>query len=227
MSNEFTFLMLPPQTELTRQWARRLADSVPGMNLVVAEDAADRRRAPSSTADAAFGTLPPELLAKAQRLRWLQAPQAAPPAGYYYPELIAHPAGGHQLPRDLQRPHQRPHPGLRPGLRARAARLHPAAASPRMEEAARGQGRGPAARVDRADRRPGRDRRRDRAAAGGVRHEGARDGCPADRQAGGRGGTAPARGAGLPAAAGRFRHPDGAAHAGHRGVLQSRANSGG
>jgi phosphoglycerate dehydrogenase-like enzyme len=24
-------------------------------------------------------------------LRWLQAPQAAPPAGYYYPELIAHP----------------------------------------------------------------------------------------------------------------------------------------
>ena len=24
------------------------------------------------------------------KLRWLQAPQAAPPAGYYYPELIAH-----------------------------------------------------------------------------------------------------------------------------------------
>jgi phosphoglycerate dehydrogenase-like enzyme len=43
------------------------------------------------TADAAFGTLPAALLAKAQRLRWLQAPQAAPPAGYYYPELVAHP----------------------------------------------------------------------------------------------------------------------------------------
>jgi phosphoglycerate dehydrogenase-like enzyme len=31
------------------------------------------------------------LLRRAARLRWLQAPQAAPPAGYYYPELITHP----------------------------------------------------------------------------------------------------------------------------------------
>ena len=31
------------------------------------------------------------LLARADRLRWLQAPQAAPPAGFDYPELIAHP----------------------------------------------------------------------------------------------------------------------------------------
>ena len=28
----------------------------------------------------------------ATKLRWIQAPQAAPPAGWYYPELIAHPA---------------------------------------------------------------------------------------------------------------------------------------
>src|SRR5262249_57340382 len=42
-------------------------------------------------AEAAFGTIPPALLKTARRLRWLQAPQAAPPAGYYYPELIAHP----------------------------------------------------------------------------------------------------------------------------------------
>jgi phosphoglycerate dehydrogenase-like enzyme len=89
MSNEFTFLMLPPQTGLTRQWARRLAGSVPGMRLVQAEDA-ETAAAAIATADAAFGTLPPALLAKAQRLRWLQAPQAAPPAGYYYPELVAH-----------------------------------------------------------------------------------------------------------------------------------------
>src|SRR3954469_7183930 len=89
MTNEFTFLMLPPQRDLTRQWAKRLADSVPGMNIVVAEDK-QTAEAAIVTADAAFGTLPPDLLAKAQRLRWLQAPQAAPPAGYYYPELIAH-----------------------------------------------------------------------------------------------------------------------------------------
>jgi phosphoglycerate dehydrogenase-like enzyme len=90
MTNEFTFLTLPPQTDLTRQWARRLTDSVPGMKLVLAEDL-EAAAAAIATADAAFGTLPAELLAKARRLRWLQAPQAAPPAGYYYKELISHP----------------------------------------------------------------------------------------------------------------------------------------
>jgi phosphoglycerate dehydrogenase-like enzyme len=90
MTNAFTFVMLPPQTELTRQWAKRLAGTVPGMHLIVAEDAETAASA-IVIADAAFGTLPPELLAKAKRLRWLQAPQAAPPAGYYYPELVAHP----------------------------------------------------------------------------------------------------------------------------------------
>jgi phosphoglycerate dehydrogenase-like enzyme len=90
MTNEFTFLMLPPQTDLTRQWARRLSDSVPGMKLVLAEDP-NAAAAAIVTADAAFGTLPADLLAKAGRLRWLQAPQAAPPAGYYYSELVSHP----------------------------------------------------------------------------------------------------------------------------------------
>jgi phosphoglycerate dehydrogenase-like enzyme len=90
MTNEFTFLMLPPQTDLTRQWARRLSDSVPGMKLILAEDA-DAAANAIVTVDAAFGTLPADLLAKARRLRWLQAPQAAPPAGYYYSELVSHP----------------------------------------------------------------------------------------------------------------------------------------
>src|SRR6185503_3759087 len=40
---------------------------------------------------AAFGTIPDAVLGQARRLRWLQAPQAAPPAGYYTPGLIAHP----------------------------------------------------------------------------------------------------------------------------------------
>lgn len=88
-SNAFSFLMLPPQTALTRQWARRLTQAVPGMALILAEDA-QQADAAIPTADAAFGTLPAALLAKAQRLRWLQAPQAAPPAGYYYPELTTH-----------------------------------------------------------------------------------------------------------------------------------------
>jgi phosphoglycerate dehydrogenase-like enzyme len=49
------------------------------------------RRREIEQAEAAFGTPPPSLLARAPRLRWLQAPQAAPPAGFYHRELIDHP----------------------------------------------------------------------------------------------------------------------------------------
>src|SRR5205814_8822052 len=49
-------------------------------------------RAAIGRADCAFGTVPADLLGDATRLRWLQAPQAAPPAGYYYPALVQHPA---------------------------------------------------------------------------------------------------------------------------------------
>jgi phosphoglycerate dehydrogenase-like enzyme len=85
-----TLLMLPPQTKTTHQWAERLALDVPDVSVVVAEDADKATRA-MAEADCAFGTLPRALLPAATRLRWLQAPQAAPPAGWYYPELIAHP----------------------------------------------------------------------------------------------------------------------------------------
>ena len=57
---------------------------------MIAEDQATAERE-IVDAEAAFGRLPREVLAKARRLRWLQAPQIAPPAGYYYPELIEHP----------------------------------------------------------------------------------------------------------------------------------------
>ena len=86
----FTFVFLPPQSETTRDWAAHLRQSVPEAAVVVAETVAEARDA-IGDADAAFGTLPPELLAVAGRLRWLQAPAAAPPAGYYYPALVRHP----------------------------------------------------------------------------------------------------------------------------------------
>src|SRR5438093_6212874 len=85
-----TLLMLPPQTATTRAWASRLKTALPELHVVVAESAADAARAVGE-ADAAFGTMPDALLRDAQRLRWLQAPQAAPPAGYYTSALIAHP----------------------------------------------------------------------------------------------------------------------------------------
>jgi phosphoglycerate dehydrogenase-like enzyme len=85
-----TLLMLPPQTATTRGWASRLKTALPDMRIVVAESA-DEAASAVGEADAAFGTIPDALLKDARRLRWLQAPQAAPPAGYYYPALIAHP----------------------------------------------------------------------------------------------------------------------------------------
>jgi phosphoglycerate dehydrogenase-like enzyme len=89
-SNSFKFVMLPPQTDTTRDWAKRLAETVPQARVIVAEDA-DAAAREIVDAEAAFGGLGGELLSKAKKLRWLQAPQAAPAAGYYYPELIAHP----------------------------------------------------------------------------------------------------------------------------------------
>src|SRR5437667_11190729 len=85
-----TLLMLPPQTPTTRAWASRLAAVLPELAIVVAETEADAARAVGD-ADAAFGTMPDTLLRDARRLRWLQAPQAAPPAGYYTTALVAHP----------------------------------------------------------------------------------------------------------------------------------------
>src|SRR5438132_11271196 len=84
------FVMLPPQTEQTREWGASLAAALPDLKVVVAENHTHAAQV-IADADAVFGTIPPDLLREARRLRWLQAPQAAPPAGYYYPELIAHP----------------------------------------------------------------------------------------------------------------------------------------
>ncbi len=85
-----TLLMLPPQTATTRAWAARVAAALPALDVVVAETDADAARV-AVTTEVAFGTMPPVLLRTARKLRWLQAPQAAPPAGYYTRELIDHP----------------------------------------------------------------------------------------------------------------------------------------
>jgi phosphoglycerate dehydrogenase-like enzyme len=85
----FKMAILPPVAE--EEWAARIREEVPGAEVVVCRDPAEAAGA-IVDADAAFGTVPPEVLARATRLRWIQAPMAGPPAGYYYPELVAHPA---------------------------------------------------------------------------------------------------------------------------------------
>ena len=66
----FKFVFLPPQNEIWRGWAGRLAREVPEAEVVVAEDEAQAAAA-IADADGVFGTLTPALLAKAPRLRWL------------------------------------------------------------------------------------------------------------------------------------------------------------
>lgn len=83
-------LLLPPQLPATRDWAQRLSTAYPELEVVVAESDSEAAAA-IGQADAAVGTLTPALLAEAGRLRWLHSPLAAPPAGYFFPELTAHP----------------------------------------------------------------------------------------------------------------------------------------
>lgn len=86
----FKFVFLPQQSDRTRDMAAQVADEVPDAEVVVPETADDARRE-IADAPAAYGTLTPELLRAATQLAWLQAPAAAPAAGYYFLDLIAHP----------------------------------------------------------------------------------------------------------------------------------------
>ena len=128
------FLMLPPQNDKTLEWGARLAAALPELDVIVAEDMTRAEQA-IATAEAAFGTIPPTLLRRAQHLKWLQAPQAAPPAGYYYPELIAHPVEITNF-REIYNDHIGTHVMAFVLAFARGpAALHSAAIAPRVEEA--------------------------------------------------------------------------------------------
>ena len=83
-------VFMPPQDDLKQWFARRLADTMAEYEVVSPATDAEAAREVVD-ADAAFGWIPPDALAGATRLRWLQNPDAGPFYGYYYPELLAHP----------------------------------------------------------------------------------------------------------------------------------------
>ena len=83
-------VMLPPHDELASAWAEAVAKTAPGLEVLVSPDRASALEW-LPEAEAAYGTLDVELLARAPRLQWLQAPMAAPDAGYFFTELVAHP----------------------------------------------------------------------------------------------------------------------------------------
>ena len=83
-------VFLPPQSDTTRGWADRLNREVQGADVIVAGTVEQSKRE-IVDAEGAFGTILPEVLEVAGKLRWLAAPAIAPPAGYYYPALVNHP----------------------------------------------------------------------------------------------------------------------------------------
>jgi phosphoglycerate dehydrogenase-like enzyme len=84
------FVMMPPQDDQQRQWAKQLQERLPQYQVVAPETDEEARREIAG-ADAAYGWIPPDLLPLAQKLRWLQNPNVGPKPGYYYQELIDHP----------------------------------------------------------------------------------------------------------------------------------------
>ena len=88
----FKLVMMPPQREVYAGWTARIAEAVPEVTIVSPSTMDDASREIADAA-AAFGAVPPEVLPLAKKLRWVQAPAAAPvpPEAFYYPEIIEHP----------------------------------------------------------------------------------------------------------------------------------------
>ena len=83
-------VMMPPQSELRLRWANQIVQELPQYQIALPETVEEAIDA-IADADAAFGVVPRAALAAATKVRWIQSPQAGPPKGYYYPELIDHP----------------------------------------------------------------------------------------------------------------------------------------
>lgn len=81
----FKMVIVPPNTQ--PDWPQKIRAVVPDCQVVMFETPEAAMEA-IEDADAAYGTITPDLLRRARRLRWIQAPAAAPPVGYYYHELI-------------------------------------------------------------------------------------------------------------------------------------------
>lgn len=77
-----------PHTEVLEQWAAELRSEFDGLEVVTASTDEEILQQ-LGDADAAYGVLPEGW--HAPLLRWLQAPMANPPLGYFTPEIGAHP----------------------------------------------------------------------------------------------------------------------------------------
>src|SRR5215472_9969988 len=160
----FKILLLAPDVDPS--WPEKIRRAVPG---VVVKAFVDPKEAVADIvdADAAYGTVPPELLARAAKLRWICADRAGLGGAWFYDELVKGDVivqHARQLQRASWRPRRRIPARLRPPLR-------PLPAAKAMAAGSRND-RSPA--KDSTDRRGWRRRRRSIRAMRRTRHARAR-----------------------------------------------------
>lgn len=85
-SEPFRMVLLPPYVE--PDWPDLIREIVPGSIVEAFENPADAADA-IVLAEAVYGTLPPDLFARAQRLKWIAAPLAGLGPDWFHPALVA------------------------------------------------------------------------------------------------------------------------------------------
>jgi phosphoglycerate dehydrogenase-like enzyme len=81
----FTILLLSPDTDPS--WPDKIREAVPGAVAKIYADPKDAL-ADIETADAAYGSVPPELFARAKKLRWICASRAGLGGAYFHEALV-------------------------------------------------------------------------------------------------------------------------------------------
>src|SRR5215472_15075073 len=81
----FKLLLLAP--DLDPSWPDKIQQAVPGVEVKAFADPQDAVD-DISDADAAYGTVPPELLARAKKLRWICAARAGLGGAWFYDALV-------------------------------------------------------------------------------------------------------------------------------------------
>jgi phosphoglycerate dehydrogenase-like enzyme len=81
----FTMLLLSPDADPS--WPGKIRQTVPGAVVKICANPGDAL-ADIENADAAFGSVPPELFARAKRLRWICASRAGLGGAYFYDALV-------------------------------------------------------------------------------------------------------------------------------------------
>ena len=84
----FKMVLLPP--DIGEGWPDKIRRAVPGVQ-VEAFGSPAAAQAAIIDADAAYGTVPRDLLARAARLRWIAAPRAGLGGEWFYDELVRSP----------------------------------------------------------------------------------------------------------------------------------------